>query len=143
MQKLSKGTLLPKLDLKKAYCTMSVHPDDHTLLGIRWGTDVYIDTALLLAFAWPLTIIQQLTMCWAAGMGFTLQGCSITLIFFLGPPSEPVCAQALRIALGICQELGVPVAVNKMEGPLLQPTFLGINIDSCTNELSLLSPKLG
>ena len=39
--------VLAKLDLKQAYRMVPVHPDDHALMGIRWGTDVYIDTALL------------------------------------------------------------------------------------------------
>ena len=46
VQKLGRGAVLAKLDLKKAYRMVPVHPDDHALLGIRWGTDVYIDTAL-------------------------------------------------------------------------------------------------
>ena len=35
-----------KLDLQNAYRMVPVHPDDHPLLGIRWGQEVYIDTAL-------------------------------------------------------------------------------------------------
>ena len=46
VQKLGRGAVLAKLDLKKAYHMVPVHPDDHVLLGIRWATDVYIDTAL-------------------------------------------------------------------------------------------------
>ena len=46
MQKLGRGAVLAKMDLKKAYGMVPVHPDGDTLLGIRWGTDVYPDTAL-------------------------------------------------------------------------------------------------
>ena len=34
------------MELKKSYHMVPVHTDDHTLLGIRWGVDVGIDTAL-------------------------------------------------------------------------------------------------
>lgn len=53
-----------------------------------------------------------------------------------------MCAQALKTALDACQELGVPVAFDKVEGPSPQLTFLGIQIDTCANELSLLPFKL-
>ena len=43
---LGAGSQLAKVDLQQAYRIVPVHPDDHHLLGIRWGQDVYIDTAL-------------------------------------------------------------------------------------------------
>ena len=46
IRELGTGTLLAKMDLKKAYRMVPVHPDDHALLGIRWDSEVYIDTAL-------------------------------------------------------------------------------------------------
>ena len=53
-----------------------------------------------------------------------------------------MCAEALKIALNTCQELGVPVAFDKVEGPSPQLTFLGIRIDTCANELNLPPLKL-
>ena len=46
IQQLGVGTQLAKLDMQNAYRMVPVHPDDHPLLGIRWGQEVYIDTAL-------------------------------------------------------------------------------------------------
>ena len=46
VQKLRKGTVLAKLDLEKAYRMVPVHPDDHSLLGIRLGTNFYVDIVL-------------------------------------------------------------------------------------------------
>ena len=37
VQKLSRGTVLAKLDLK-----VPIYPDDHAILGIRWGTNVHV-----------------------------------------------------------------------------------------------------
>ena len=34
---LGKGSLLVKIDLKDAYCMISVHPDDYHLLGVTWA----------------------------------------------------------------------------------------------------------
>ena len=40
------GALMAKLDLKAAYRHVPVHPDDQSLLAIRWGGTTYFDTAL-------------------------------------------------------------------------------------------------
>ena len=47
IQQLGVGTQLAKLDLHNAYRMVPVHPDDHCLLGVRWGEDLFIDTARL------------------------------------------------------------------------------------------------
>ena len=46
VHQLGLETLLAKLDLRKAYRVVPVHADDHALLGINWGAEVFIDTAL-------------------------------------------------------------------------------------------------
>ena len=43
---LGTGTLMAKLDLKAAYRSVPVHPEDRVLLGTRWENSVYVDTAL-------------------------------------------------------------------------------------------------
>ena len=60
----------------------------------------------------------------------------------LGPPDDPECGQALSRTLQVCQDLGVPIAAHKTEGPSKQLTFLGIQVDSIKMELSLPPDKL-
>ena len=43
---LGKGSLLVKIDLKDAYCMISVHPDDYHLLGVTWAGQTYVERAL-------------------------------------------------------------------------------------------------
>ena len=62
VKKLGRGTLLVKLGLKKAYNMTPVHPDDHTLLGIRWDTDVYTDTILPFGLHLAPNIFSELLM---------------------------------------------------------------------------------
>ena len=59
-QQLGRGALLAKLDLRKAYRVVPVRPDDHALLGIKWESRVYIDTAL--PFARPQKFSRLLRM---------------------------------------------------------------------------------
>ena len=43
---LGPGTLMAKVNLKNIYRALPVHADDHPLLAIRWGQDVYLGMAL-------------------------------------------------------------------------------------------------
>ena len=61
---------------------------------------------------------------------------------FLGPPDSLVCQQSVTKALAICQNLGVPVAMHKCEGPATTLTFLGIELDTIEMEMRLPLKKL-
>ena len=54
---------------------------------------------------------------------------------FVGDPALEECAQALSSAL--CEQLGVPVAKEKVCQPSTSMTFLGIEVDTLEMELRL------
>ena len=92
-----------------------VHPDDHALLGIKWESQVYIDTALPFGLCSAPKIFSAVddALAWA----FHCKGTHWQLHYlddflFAGPPGEETCAQALQIAIDTCQELGMPVAMD-------------------------------
>ena len=60
----------------------------------------------------------------------------------LGPPGLPTCQDSMSIMLQVCQELGMPVAMEKSEGPATCLTFLGIELDSSLQQLRLTLTKL-
>ena len=62
-------------------------------------------------------------------------------ITFGGEGSQE-CAQALEVIQLTCAELGVPLAMEKLEGPAPCLTFLGIEIDSVAGVLRLPRDKL-
>ncbi len=61
---------------------------------------------------------------------------------FFGRAESPECAEALQIALRVCEEVGMPVAVHKTEGPSTALVFLGILIDTVKMEIRLPADKL-
>ena len=61
---------------------------------------------------------------------------------FMGPPGSSSCADNLRIALAVCEELGVPVAPEKVVGPSSTLIFLGIELDIDAFMLRLPEDKL-
>ena len=58
-------------------------------------------------------------------------------VLFLGPPNSGECRKSFLTALATCNELGVPVAVEKLEGPTTCVRFLGIELNSLSMSLKL------
>ena len=145
VRQLGQGTMLAKIDLHQAYRIIPVHPDDHTLLGIKWNQDTFVDTAL----PFGLRSAPKIFSAFADALAWVMQSRGIKWqlhylddILFLGPPGSSVCATALQQALDTCSYLGVPVATHKSEGPTTRLTFLGIQIDTEEMSLSLAQDKL-
>ena len=55
---------------------------------------------------------------------------------------SPACAAALHTTRQLCEDLGIPIAEEKTEGPTTTLTFLGITIDSHAQQLRLPQEKL-
>ena len=142
---LGRGSLMAKIDLRSAYRMVPVHPRDQLLLGIEWDGSVYVDQAL----PFGLRSAPKIFTAVADGLAWALEceGIVDSLHYlddflFCAPPSSPACLQALNTAIPLCGRLGLPVADNKVEGPATRITFLGIQIDSEEQSLSLPQPKL-
>ena len=60
----------------------------------------------------------------------------------MGPPDLEVCAKKLLTLKAVCNDLGVPLAQEKQEGPSTKLTSLGITINAIKQMLSLPSEKL-
>ena len=62
--------------------------------------------------------------------------------FLVCPPDSPKCAQSVQDMLQLCSTLGIPVTMDKLEGPSTVITYLGIELDSQQRELRLPPAKL-
>ena len=60
----------------------------------------------------------------------------------LGAPNSQQCQTNLEIILGICDLLGIPLTVDKIEGPTTLMTFLGFQLDTMEMTVSLPPEKL-
>ena len=60
----------------------------------------------------------------------------------LGPPNTTACQANLSTLLTLFEELGLPVAPAKLEGPATCITFLGIEIDTMAMEIRLPADKV-
>ena len=126
---LGQGNLLAKIDIKSAFRLLPVHPADRHLLAMHWDHNLYIDTCLLfgLQAAPKLFNILADLLSWI----LTRQGIAPVLHYLddfltLGPPGSPTCARNLATIKEVCSTLGIPLALEKVEGPSHTLTFLGI-----------------
>ena len=58
------------------------------------------------------------------------------------PPYAPVCKQILDTFMHLCDNLGIPLASEKIEGPSRSFSFLGITLDTANMEIRLPHDKL-
>ena len=145
IQQLGKGTQLVKLDIKDAYRIVPVHPADYHLLGITWQGKLYIDRALPFGLRSAPKIFNAIAdfVAWVlASNGISYLLHYLDDFLFMAAPLSPQGAVVLDLALKTLQRLGIPVAVNKTEGPTTMLIFLGILIDTVTFELRLPAEKL-
>ena len=144
-QRLGPGALLAELDIRSAYRLVPVHPDDRPLLGITWRGEVFVDGML----PFGLRSAPKIFTAVADALEWILRQCGVVAVdhylddfIMLGPPDSPICGVSLDIILLTCSELGVPLAMDKLDGPTSRITFLGIEIDTRAGILRLPEDKL-
>ena len=62
--------------------------------------------------------------------------------FLAGPPHSCTCQEHLNCLLRVCKYLGIPVAMDKVEGPLTVLILLGLELDSTLQKIWLPQDKL-
>ena len=139
-QSLGHGSLLAKLDVKAAYWLVPVHPDDRHLLGFTWQGANYVDGMLpfgLRSAPKIFTAIADAIEWIVSRRGVRFINHYLDDFVMLGPRGSHECARALDTVLQACADLGVPLALDKIEGPACCLTFLGIKIDTEAGVLRL------
>ena len=144
-RQLGKGALLAKLDIKSAYRLVLVHPHDRYLLGVEWKGACYVDGML----HFGLRSAPKIFTVVADALEWIIRQNGVTLIdhyrddfITMGPPDSETCGQNLDRILAVYRELGVPLAIDKLEGPSHCLTFLGIEMDTQRGVLRLPTDKL-
>ena len=139
------GTLLAKVDIKNAFRLLPVHPADRHMLAMKWNNQVYIDTRL----PFGLRSAPKLFNILADFLSWILESKGVSPILHylddfltMGPPSSTTCQENLNIINEVCSYLGVPLALEKLEGPTQSLTFLGIVLDTSRMEIRLPEDKL-
>ena len=143
--RIGPGALLAKVDIKSAFRLLPIHPSDRHLTTMKWNQQIYIDTCLPfgLRSAPKLFNILADLLAWTAQKNGVSNNIHYLDDFLtMGPPGSSTCQRNLDIFAQLCKDLGVPLAVEKIEGPSTSLTFLGITLDTEQMEIRLPDEKL-
>ena len=110
---------MAKVNIRSAYRTVPVNPEDWWLLGMQWEGGLFVDTTLPLGLRLALKIFTAVADAteWIIkrrGVKFCLHYLDD---FFLIGANQESCADDIETVLKTFAELGLPVAANKLEGP--------------------------
>ena len=142
---LGPNTLLAKIDIKNAFRLLPVHPADRHLLAMEWNKHLYIDTCLpfgLRSAPKLFNILADFVTWIAEERGVSLSLHYLDDFLTMGPASSTLCQENLTTFQHVCHELGIPLALEKIEGPATSLTFLGIVLDTHQMEIRLPADKL-
>jgi len=101
---LGRDTLLSKFDVESAYRTISVHPEDRYLLGMKWQGNYFIGMALPFGLCSAPFIFASVAdlLEWILRHNYSLNFLLHYLddFYTLVPPNSPVCRTTLIHASG-------------------------------------------
>jgi len=136
---------MAKIDVQHAYRIIPIHPQDRWLLGMVWQDKLYVDTTL----PFGLRSAPKIFTAVADAVEWILKRRGVRFIIhylddflMVGGQEYAACAAQLKTVLNTFEELGLPIAMNKLEGPTVCLTFLGFELDSVAMEVRLPPDKL-
>ena len=133
IRQIGHRTLLAKIDIESAFRLLPIDPADRHLLSMKWDQHIFIDTCL----PFGLRSAPKLFNVLADLLSWILEQHHVSPILHylddfltMGPQHSPTCANNLTVIKEICALLGIPLALEKIEGPSHCLTFLGITLDT-------------
>ena len=145
IKRLGRGCALAKTDVRSAFRIIPVHPFDYQLLGIQWRGKYYVDRCLPMGCASSCKTFEALStaMEWVARNKLVIPNIIHILDdFLILEKSHEACAASLQRFLHFCEDIGVPMAPEKTEGPNQVLTFAGIELDCLNLEARLPMEKV-
>ena len=140
IMKFGRETLISKVDIKSVFKLLRAYPGDRYLLGMQWKDRLFIDTCLPFGL-WSSPKLYNIL---ADLLSWILQQKGVTPLFhylddflFIGPSSSNTCLQHLNTVKQVCHTLGVPLALEKVEGLVIVLHFLDILLDTQQMEATL------
>ena len=141
-----KGALLAKCDIKSAFRLLPVHPDDFELLGFQFDGKFFFDKALPMGASVSCSLFEKFSSFLEFKVREVTKSDAVLHYLddfcFVGPPHSKKCSALLSSFQSICSVLGVPLAEEKTEGPSSVITFLGLEIDTITQQVRIPADKL-
>ena len=133
-----------KLDIKDAFRLIPVRKEDWPLLGYQWAGEFFFHTQLPFGLRSSPFYFNRVASLLSWIVGSTTHSTSIVqyLDDFWCGDSASNCLKIYNTFQDVCNQVGIPLAVEKLEGPTRVITFLGIEFDANAQTLALPEGKL-
>ena len=135
--------------IESAFRLLPVHPDDFCLLGMKIMGKIWIDKAIPMGASSSPALFEKFSSFieWAAKRETNTETiCHFADDFLIvGSDNESEgasCFQQVKTFEKVCAKLGVPLAADKAEGPVTKIVYLGLEIDSIQQLISIPNEKL-
>lgn len=146
LQDLGPNCKLFKMDLKNAFRLLPVNKKDFELLGFKFNGKYYIEKALPFGCSISCKTFEK----FATFLEFAVKrrmNFDARLLHYLddylgGHKSYSGCRQLMQVFRSCLQDLSVPVAEEKTEGPTKVLCFLGLELDSAKMVIRIPGDKL-
>nr|XP_034994623.1 uncharacterized protein LOC118096659 [Zootoca vivipara] len=146
VRQFGKGALLAKCDIESAFRLLPVHPHDFKWLGFKFEGAFFIDKAMPMGCSVACSAFEAFStfLDWALRFKTGLAGVTHYLddFLFVGRANNGECARLMEDFASLTRELGVPLAAEKTEGPVVRLTYLGIELDTVAQASRLPLDKL-
>ena len=112
---------------------------------MEWRELIYINNCLpfgLRSAPRLFNILEELLSWIVKSKGISFSIHYLDDFLTVGPAASSTCQQNLKIFKNTCKELGVPLALEKVEVPTTCLTFLGITLDTQRMKICLPEEKL-
>lgn len=143
---LGPGTYLAKSDIKSAFRLIPVAPSDFELLGFKFQNKYYYDKMLPFGASVSCATWER----FASALHWIVQNRTrnpsilhyLDDFLFMGSANSNKCQATLSEFKHICQDIGVPIALEKTTNPTTTLIFLGIELDTVNMIMRLPQDKL-
>ena len=127
-----KGSFMAKEDIKSAFRNIPMQFSDLNLLGICVQGQYFIDCALPFGASISCAIFEQVATLihWIVEKHSGHKMVHYLDDFFIVHRYASVCCNIMCTFKDICQQIAMPIALDKAEGPTTVIEFLGLTIDS-------------
>ena len=147
---IGKDLYIAKVDLRRAYRSVPVHPSNYPALGLKWRFDgdreftYLVDTRLPFGARSAPGIFHRITQ--SVRRMMKRKGFSRIIVylddFLVVGRTFKECQLAYDTLCSLLLELGFAISPGKLVPPCQKLTFLGVVIDTSTLSLSLPQSKL-
>ena len=145
VMKEGRGCSLVKIDVKSAFRLIPIHPDDFVLMGMKVKEKIFVDKCLPFGLSASCALFEKFStfLEWCIKKAADSDNMIHYLDDFCGGAKDHVEAQVLlTTALEVFKDIGVPVAEEKVEGPVTSLKFLGLVVDTVAMEVRIPEDKL-